>query len=411
MSKKRKSSHIEHCFLHANGLQHGDFTPLSKIKGLACDKLEYLHKIRLWRLSEPDGSPHRMEEICSGIPESISSVDLETSGYHRGCYQNFTKNLDRLTSRRLKQIKPSHHSPRVISSASGVAQSSIIPPECIFCEKLDVKVMGKTERCITFPVFKDAKGCLKQPSWKQIEPRALELGNRRLYRMVQGEDLFARGAHFHQSCRKSFNLKYTNHIHDKKKAMTPAIFSDNMSGAHQTAFRSVLTYVNDNVIGNNEVVKLSSLRLLYIGELEKAGYPNPNFRGENLKARLENHAIHQLISFALVEQVKGCVSYILVYSGNLQTEDAVAHAYKLGSNDKVKDTALLIRSEIQSAFRSTGELPWPPTARDLQITSPNFLPSKLVNFLNIVIAGDSSDESQRNGRIVLSIGQVCLLKF
>ena len=42
---------------------------------------------------------------------------------------------------------------------------------------------------------KDKDGTLKEPTWKQIEPRALELGDSRLHRKVQGEDLFAREAH------------------------------------------------------------------------------------------------------------------------------------------------------------------------------------------------------------------------
>ncbi len=68
------------------------------------------------------------------------------------------------------------------------------------------------EKLIKFPVYKDRDGALKEPTWKQIEPRALELGLHRLHRMVRGEDLFVREANFHQSCHKSFNLKYTNHL-------------------------------------------------------------------------------------------------------------------------------------------------------------------------------------------------------
>ena len=98
-------------------------------------------------------------------------------------------------------------SPRELSSSSAMRP---FPPECIFCEKLELKLCGKTERCVKFPMFKGKDGALKEPTWKQIEPPALELGNSRLHRKIQGEDPFAREAQFHPSCRKSYNLKYAN---------------------------------------------------------------------------------------------------------------------------------------------------------------------------------------------------------
>ena len=61
-----------------------------------------------------------------------------------------------------------------------------------------MKVSGKTERCGKFPVFKDKDGTLKEPTWKQVESRSLELGLHRLHCMVQGKDLFAREEIFHQ---------------------------------------------------------------------------------------------------------------------------------------------------------------------------------------------------------------------
>ena len=89
-SKKRKlDANVERCILHASGIQH---------KGSAGEKLAYLLDIREKRLNEPHDSPYRMENICSLIPESLANVNIKEVGYHRGCYQNFTKNLDRLRS-------------------------------------------------------------------------------------------------------------------------------------------------------------------------------------------------------------------------------------------------------------------------------------------------------------------------
>ena len=50
--------------------------------------------------------------------------------------------------------------------------------------------------------------------FRRLELRALELGNSRLHRMVQDEDLFVKEAQFHPSCGKSIDLKYANYLHD-----------------------------------------------------------------------------------------------------------------------------------------------------------------------------------------------------
>lgn len=399
------------CILHVSGIQHGDFTALSNVKGSATEKLSQLHNIRHRRLMEPRDSPNRMEDVCNQIPETLAGGNLEAIGYHRGCYQKFTKNQDRLKC----SITPNERasttrSPRKSSSSSTTMR--LFPPECIFCEKLELKSCGKTERCIKFAMFKDKDGALKEPSWKQIEPRALELDNSRLHRKVQGEDLFAREAQFHPSCRKSFNLKYANYLRDTARATNcdkTDTDQDRKASAHLTAFTAVLDFIQDCVIGQKKVVLLASLRLLYIQELEKNGFANPEYRSEKLKARLEHHDIHELIAFAKVNPGdKGCITYNLVYSASISTADAVAYAYKLGSKDKYEDVALLLRSLIQQAFKESKPLPWPPSADDLEVTSSDeLLPSDLVKFLNYVISGNvDGQRCEKTGRIVLSIGQV-----
>ena len=66
------------------------------MKGTAKDELAYLKKIRDERMLQPLESGVCMENICVRILESIEEIDVETVGYHRKCYQNFTNNLDRL---------------------------------------------------------------------------------------------------------------------------------------------------------------------------------------------------------------------------------------------------------------------------------------------------------------------------
>ena len=69
------------------------------------------------------------------------------------------------------------------------------PTECIFCEKQTTrKSHEKKEQCFTIAVFKDNQGVKLDPTWKQIDPRALAMGDNRLFHKVQDQDLFAREA-------------------------------------------------------------------------------------------------------------------------------------------------------------------------------------------------------------------------
>ena len=198
-SKKRKSQesnampiHFQ-CILHANGLNdYGDFVTLNSIKLSAEEKLAQLHSIRNKRLQESCDSPYRMHDVCFNIPKTISEIDLGTTGYHRGCYQAFTKNQDRLSQWKASETpNQKHHSPRIVPNAQNT-----FPPECIYCNKLERTASHDTgtERCVPFS--------MKVSHWKQIEPHALQMEQFSLYRKVQGEDLVAKSAMYHDTCQK-----------------------------------------------------------------------------------------------------------------------------------------------------------------------------------------------------------------
>ena len=95
----------------------------------------------------------------------------------------------------------------------------LFPLECIFFEKLELKLCWETERCIKFPMFKDKNRALKEPTWKQIEPQTLKLRNSHFNRELQSENLFAREAWLHPSAHKSFSLtEYANYRCDTVQA-------------------------------------------------------------------------------------------------------------------------------------------------------------------------------------------------
>ena len=94
---KRKSNHADgqevlrkhpaaRWILHVSGIQHGDCTSLSNVKGSATEKLSQLHNTRHRRLMEPQDSPNRVKDVCNQIPETLARENLEAIGYHRDCY-------------------------------------------------------------------------------------------------------------------------------------------------------------------------------------------------------------------------------------------------------------------------------------------------------------------------------------
>ena len=159
---------------------------------------------------QPEDSPCRMANVCKQIPDTLGSLDVEITGYHKECYRKFINHQERLK-------ECSHESSRTRDPRTASA-CPLFPAKCIICDKAEMKVKGsrKTERCMKFSVFKEKEtGALQDPGWKSIAPRALELGLDALYRRVLNEDLFAREAQFHRSCLQRFHLQYKNYVRSK----------------------------------------------------------------------------------------------------------------------------------------------------------------------------------------------------
>ena len=381
------------------GIEHGGFTSFTDIKTKPAEKLAFLLQIRDKRLAQPLNSSQRMEDVCKLIPDTLEDADLEAIGYHRQCYQHFTKNLDRLELHKAEaSTSQSHHSPRKGCKSVSKETRTLFPPECIYCDKIEIKTSGKTERPIKFTLTS---------AWSPIESEAEKIGKTSLARKVRGFDLSAVEAKYHGSCHRSFKTEYHNFIRAQERAKVNRTDTEQarVTAAHNEAFNSTLQFIQDHIVKENKVIQLSSLRLVYIDKLDQCGYPNDKYRGEHLMRRLQNHQINSQIVFSKVDPAnKGCISFYLVYSSRITVADAVASAYRLASVDKIKDVALLLRGVIRRAFGKSKELPWPPTPDELELSSGD-LPQELMTFLNIVAAGKPEATADKTQRLVLSIGQ------
>ena len=291
----------------------------------------------------------------------------------------------------------SQYSPRKKSAQKEA--KTLFPPECIYCDKIEIKTAGKTERPTKFTLAS---------AWEPIESQAKMLGKTSFARKVRGFDLCSVEVKHHASCHWGFKNEHHNFIRTqvRVKASRADTEQTHITAAHNESFDWALQFVQEHIIQQKKVIQLSSLRLIYINKLDECGYPNDGYRSENLMKCLQNHPnINSQIVFSKVEPgERGCLSLYLVYSVRITVADAVACAYNLASVDNIKDIVLLIRGVIRRAFNKTKPLPWPPTPDNLEISTAD-LPRELVTFLTIAIAGKPEMSSDKTQRLVLSIGQ------
>lgn len=97
---------VQVCVIHTPDSKCESFIPLTE------ERLEKLNSVKQKRLSQPATSPFRFPEICSQIPDSISPG----FGYHRDCYQSFTK-MNRLQDEAIKL--PDSNNPARVPRGAG----------------------------------------------------------------------------------------------------------------------------------------------------------------------------------------------------------------------------------------------------------------------------------------------------
>ncbi|KAI4830179.1 hypothetical protein KUCAC02_001829 [Chaenocephalus aceratus] len=211
--------------------------------------------------------------------------------------------------------------------------------------------------------------------------------------------------------QKNFNNDYQNHERGRKRGKKAADIIDSPQArkmAHDKSYCVVKDYILRNVVEHKEVVQLRSMCNLYRKTLEGEGFPNPEYRSENLARRLQGDKdISRELTFSKVPH-HGCLELNLISS--ITVDEAVKCAYKLGTSDQLQEAALTLNSHIKKAFKESKELPWPPTAQELDaVKMDELLPEHLVHFLSSVVTGTLDEEKcEKTQRLVYSITQdVC----
>jgi len=212
--------------------------------------------------------------------------------------------------------------------------------------------------------------------------------------IIGDEDLRAREARYHASCRKEYTRKETR-CHDNTKE-SELSFST-VKADHARCFHQLCEYVQQQVINCGHVVRMSMLRDRYIDYMlkERPDTCNVNYPTQKLKAKLVFH-FGESLQFWLPSN--RCKSE-LVYSADIDVGEAIESAFDANASDAsiLLKAANILSCTITAAHNSASSVPFPPQVSDLQEISP---PTVVTDFVARVLAGPSCPSHRYSSKVM-----------
>ena len=82
--------------------------------------------------------------------------------------------------------------------------------------------------------------------------------------------------------------------------------------AHRGAFHKVCSVIDEKIVKDQKVVRLSHLRNVYISHLSEMPFPHPRYRGDKLKSKIQNHEEFQgVIEYCPIGRDSSSQSYMV----------------------------------------------------------------------------------------------------
>ena len=143
-------------------------------------------------------------------------------------------------------------------------------------------------------------------------------------REVNGVDLLAREACYHNTCRR----EYTRCV-GPQKPDTHSIEDAKRLEAHRPAFAHICEYVEKQIIQGSRVKRMTMLyeRYLYFLQMHSPEYYNSAYKTDKLKEKLHKH-FRDKIKFLRLNYRSD-----LVYSKEVPTGQAIEAAFETASSD------------------------------------------------------------------------------
>ena len=143
----------------------------------------------------------------------------------------------------------------------------------MFCNKNTIKVNQVKHLLVT---------CRTETAETSIKQAALEKGIEEILRKVRDQDLWAREARFHNCCRREYTRSSSRHTSHEDSESTRS------QAAHSEAFQFICSYIQDHILVEGKVERLSMIRESYLSFfLEKhPKYYNEKYKTYKLKDTL-----------------------------------------------------------------------------------------------------------------------------
>ena len=322
--------------------------------------------------------------ISDGIPQVVSRGD----GYHRDCYINFTKNVQRLPELEVDESP----SKRARSSADSACKKEA---NCILCDNLK-KRKGKNRSNSTFEHVSQ----LTPEQLNDIHYAAEKRNDIDIMLTLERFGIIRKKMMCHPSCRYSYinlSVHWRSSKEDQKQRQR------SLEAAHNSAFDAVSSVIDQEIIRNHKIISLNDIKKIYVEALSCTDHKNEKYRSENLKSRLIKIYGKHIAFSAPVS--KGRFQSSLVYSAAMDIDKAIFLAYQLGSTDGIRDTALKEREDIVVSHKKSPKMEWPITATELPPVE-DLLPEGLTKFLRLLLTGKDKRGSDRAERHIYSIGDM-----
>jgi hypothetical protein len=225
---------------------------------------------------------------------------------------------------------------------------------------------------------------------------------------IQGVDLRAKEARYHNSCRREYirldNNSMVSVEVDSSGTTVPSYKNDPIKMAYHDAFESVCDYVTRSVIQGRQIERMKMLhdRLQQYMETKHPQHYNPNHTTQKLKKKLIKRFAEQLSFRAPQDPTKSEI----VFSSKLQIGEAVEAAFESMASEKyvLQTAAAILRRNIKVSCSNSKLVQWPPTAGTLQ--SSDLPPVSLTDFLTLLLSGKAAAyASDRTSRLSKSIAE------
>ena len=386
--KRRKKLKLptrnKRCVVHnVNVHSYGDILPFSDISWTK------VLKSKVFRLNSEDPKT-RLQDICEQVPEIYNET---CHGYHKSCYATFT-NLRLRQSKRKADDQPADDQAagpsreKRVSLGSGILFSK---DTCIICLK-----KWRYKKRLQEGVIK----CVTETAKNSISEAAKLKSDSRVIGLTESSCLVAQEAYYHETCRRD----YTRKKERKKSATCSDEVQIETEKAHAHAFNYITEYVENQIIQNSNVERMTMLKEKYLSFIQSK-HPhvyNPHYKTCKLKEKLQKKFGNKIKFWQPNYRSE------LVYSSYVLTGCAVESAFENASSDerRLQEAALLLRRLIFDTFKDSPQMPWPPSSSYL-LTQQDALPPMLIHFMTCLLSKQTSkiNKSVRSERLVLSMSQ------